>query len=125
MLKNIGILLLSAGLFWGCSKQNWIANFYMLQAETAIDKAAAQKMKKVPFEKRVLFYGRACENFAKAYERNPNVFTLGKIEMAADSCWKAGNPDFEALFREFEEAYIKDHPQEYEHGDSGVAMMEM
>ncbi len=90
-----------------------------------MDRAGNLKAQKMPFEKRVGYYEKACAYFAKAYERNPAVYTLARIESATDCCWKANNETQEEVFKEFEEEYIKNHPQEYEHGDSGVAMMEM
>ena len=109
----------------GCSAQDWTAKFYMFQAESAVDKATNLKSKKIAFEDRKVYYIKACEYFAKAYEKDSSVYTLTRIEMAADTCWKAGAQDQELMFQEFEKEYIEKHPQEYEHGDSGVGMMEM
>ncbi len=109
----------------GCSPNNWIARFYIVQAESKMDKAGNLKSHKTPFEKRVAYYAQACDYFSRAYERNPEVFSLARIESAADCCWKAGNEVQEELFRQFEEVYIKNHPQEYEYGDSGMGMMDM
>lgn len=97
----------------------------MVKAERALDEAASLRSKKVPFEKRTFLYAEACKNFSKAFEFNPDVFTLTRIEAAADSCWKAQREDAEAMFKQFEETYVKKHPQEYEYGDSGVGMMDM
>lgn len=125
MLKKMAFLAACLTLLSGCTPNNWIAKFYIFQAESRVDEAGNLKSHKIPFEKRISFYAQACDYFAKAYERNPEVFTLSRIETAADSCWKANQPNQEDLFRQFEEVYIKNHPQEFEYGDSGVGMMDM
>lgn len=102
-----------------------MAAIYAFRAESAIDKATALKSRKIPFEDRKIYYIKACDFFVKAYENDASVFTLTRIEQAADTCWKADNREGEAIFRDYEQEYIKNHPQEYEYGDSGVGMMEM
>ncbi len=116
----LSLMFLSA-----CSLQDWSARFYMFRAESSVDKATGLKSRKISFEDRKVYYVRACGDFIKAYQKNISVFTLTRIEMAADTCWKAGDPEKEDVFREYEKEYIKNHPQEYEYGDSGVGMMEM
>lgn len=109
----------------GCSPNHLIANYYIVKAENTVDKANGLKSKKVPFEQRATYYGTACLDFVKAYEKDINVFTLNRIEMASDTCWKAGKNEERDFFNDFEADYIKSHPQEFEHGDSGVAMIDM
>lgn len=118
-------LFLALAVFSGCSKTDWMSKIYMLKAENALSEAVMKKEKKVSYEQRVPYYARACENFRKAYDLNPEVFTLNRIEEAADACWRADDRETEDLFKEFEAEYSEKHPQEVEHGDSGVAMMEM
>lgn len=112
-------------VFQGCSKRDLMSKIYMLKAENALSEAALQKEKKVAYDDRVKYYQTACRNFRGAYDLNPDVFTLNRIESAADACWRAGDAENEEVFRIFEDEYSKKHPQEVEHGDSGVAMMEM
>ena len=122
-MKYLPILLL---LFLSaCSPKDWIARIYIVRAEGEVDRASELKSKKIPFEKRTEFYSRACGFFMKAYLKDPGIFTLTRIETAADSCWKAGKIQEEEVFKLFAEDYIQKHPQEYEYGDSGAAMMEM
>lgn len=109
----------------GCSTQDWMAAIYVFRAESAVDKATHLKSQKVSFEDRKTYYIKGCELFIKAYEKDVSVFTLTRIEQAADTCWKADDREGEAIFRDYEQEYIKYHPQEYEYGDSGVGMMEM
>ncbi len=109
----------------GCSKENFMAKIHVLNAENALTKAASLKEKKTAYDDRVPFYRTACLAFKSAFEADPSVFTINRIEEAMDSCWRSGDKENEELFRVFEEQYAKAHPQEYEHGDSGVAMMDM
>jgi hypothetical protein len=109
----------------GCTPHGWAARWYIVQAETALGKAHHLKDQKIPFERRLPHYAKACNAYVKAYEIDPAVFTLIRIEEAADCCWKAEMKDGEALFRQFEEEYSKAHPQEVEYGDAGVGMVEM
>lgn len=125
MLKKTAFLIACLAVLSGCSPNNWMARFYIFKAESSMDKAGNLKSHKIPFEKRISYYAQACDFFSKAYERNPEVFTLSRIEAAADACWKANQTNQEDLFRQFEAVYIKSHPQEFEYGDSGVGMMDM
>ena len=117
----LAVLLFAAA---GCSKQDLWAKFQVFRAEEELAKAAGLKDKKVAYETRVPFYSKACIFFKEAFDTDPNVFTLNRIEEAMDSCWRSGNKENEEVFKSFEEEYAKAHPQEYEHGDSGVAMMD-
>lgn len=83
------------------------------------------KERKVPFEERMPQYKEACGHYINAYEMDPAIFTLIRIEEAADACWKAGDRNEEQIFRMFEEEYAKAHPQETEYGDAGVGMIDM
>ncbi len=109
----------------GCSKQSLWAKYNMFKAEDELTKAAGLKDKKVPYDMRVPNYSRACFFFKKAFDADPSAFTLNRIEEAIDTCWRSSNAEYEELFKSFEEQYVKAHPQEYEHGDSGVAMIDM
>lgn len=125
MAKKAHFLLLILLVLSGCSAEKWTASFYLVQAENAVDQAWKMKDRKEPFEKRRVYYAKACGLFAKAYEKNDTVFSLARIEAAVDACWKAENEEQENVFRWFQEEYIKNHPQEYEYGDSGMGMMDM
>lgn len=122
LISLFSVLLLAVS---GCSKQDIMAKFQVFRAEEELSKAVMLKEKKVAYEQRVPLYNKACTFFKDAFETDPAVFTLNRIEEAMDACWRAGNKENEELFRTFEAQYAMAHPQEYEHGDSGVAMMEM
>lgn len=123
-LRLLILILLTAAVS-GCSGRDWKSKYYMLKAENALSEAAVLKEKKVEYAKRVPIYGKACIFFRKSYDTDNRVFTLNRIEEASDACWRSGNAENEEVFKNFEEEYAKKHPQEYEHGDSGVAMMDM
>lgn len=113
------LILLAVGIFFGCSAQSWLAQITMVQAEETYSKAYAMRVKKdVPYEKRLEFYRKACDEFSKAYDYDKNIFTLTRIESAIDACSRVNNEEKEAFFRAFEEKYIHEHPTEVEYGDA-------
>ena len=127
-LRKFALVCFFAGLCFmvsGCSKQDILAKFQVFRAEEELSKAVLLKEKKVPHDQRVPLYAKACNFFKDAFDTDPGVFTVNRIEEAMDACWRAGNKENEELFRIFEAQYAQAHPQEYEHGDSGIAMMEM
>ena len=109
----------------GCSSKDWLSKYYMLKAENSLSEAAVMKEKKIDYSKRVPVYAKACKFFRQSFDIDSRVFTLNRIEEASDSCWRAEDKENEDVFKAFEEEYAKKHPQEFEHGDSGVAMMDM
>ena len=95
----------------------------MFQAEEAHTKAYTLRLKKeVSYEERLKYYRRACEFFLKAYRYSDHTFTLNRIESAAEACLRVGDREAEQKFRQFEEKYIKAHPNEVEYGDAGPFM---
>lgn len=118
----LGIIILFLA---GCSSREWMARFYIVRAEAALDKARELKSKHVDYEKRVGYFQEGCDLFFRAYKISENAFTLVRIEMAADACWKANDMEKQESFRLFEEQYSKSHPQETEYGDAGVGMIDM
>ena len=102
-----------------------MARWYVVQAENDLTEAGHMKSRKILFEKRLPYYAKACRHYLKAYEIDASVFTLMRIEEAMDCCWKANMYDEEEQFKAFEVIYSQEHPQETEHGDSGVALMDM
>lgn len=91
----------------------------MFRAEEAHFKAYALRLKKgVSYEERLKHYRKACDLFLKAYRYSDRTFTLNRIDSAAESCMRIGNYEAEKKFREFEESYIKAHPNEVEYGDA-------
>ena len=108
----------------GCSKPFWTARFYMLKAEDRMSKAAMLKSQKIPYEGRIPYYREACLYFLRAYRSDPGIFTLGRIREAGDSCWRSGNGEGQAEFTRFEEKYAKQHPKEYEYGDTDATIPE-
>ena len=113
------LFLLTAG---GCSKPAWIAKLHMMQAENAYNRGHELRLQKIPYEARLKHYRIACHEFLKAYEKDPKVFTLYRIEMAGDACLRIEDQESVALFREFEAVYIAEHPTETEYGDAGAWM---
>ena len=125
MKKYIPVLILASLLYGGCSPRGWMARFYVVRAESAVGKAGELKHQKVSFDNRLPYFSRACRYYAKAYEIDPTVFTFIRIEEAADVCWKSKQSEKEEMFKNFEEQYIRSHPQEYERGDAGMGMVDM
>jgi hypothetical protein len=123
--SKIYVITVLCFILAGCSPDDWLAKFHMVKAEDYVTQAYQLKSKKVPYEKRLEIYKRACSEFSKAYSMDANAFTLMRIEEAVDACWKAENKLEEEKFKSFQETYIKAHPKEYEYGDSGASMMEM
>lgn len=108
-------------LLLGCSKQGWLAKIYMVKAEEAYSKAHALRVKKeIPYRKRLNLYREACNNFSKAYQIDLNAFTLNRIVSAAESCLRVEDFKKERLFKEFEEEYIRSHPDETKYGEAGA-----
>lgn len=116
------ILGLGAIVFisFGCSRDYLLANIYMFKAEGFYQQAYQLKIKKVPYEDRLSRYREACSYFLKAYELAPRIFTLNRIQTAADSCWRVEDQEAREKFLAFEEQYVKKHPQEYEYGEAGI-----
>ena len=91
----------------------------MFRAEEAFSKAyLLRRQKGATYEERLKLYARACNLFLKAHQYSDRTFTLNRIASAAESCMRVGNYEAEERFREFEESYIKVHPNEAEYGDA-------
>lgn len=91
----------------------------MFRAEEAFSKAYLLRLKKgTTYEERLKLYARACNLFLKAYRYSDRTFTLNRIGSAAESCLRVGDYEAEEKFREFEQRYIKAHPNEAEYGDA-------
>lgn len=113
------MFLLGAALFAaGCSRESWQAKIYIVKAENASMKGYALRIKKVPSEERLKYYRVSCAYFLKAYDLAPSIFTLQRIEMAADACLRVKDYDGEAIFQAFAEKYVAEHPTESEYGDA-------
>ena len=118
-MKKFFLFLFLTWMICGCSKQDWLSKIYIFRAEEAFSKAYALRLKRgVSYEERLKYYRKACEFFLKAYHRSDRTFTLTRIDSAAESCMRVGNYEAEQKFRQFEEAYIKAHPNEVEYGDA-------
>jgi len=118
MTRKFTFLLL---LFFlpACSKLSWMAEYYMVKAENAFEEAHALRIKKGAENERMKQYRIACKSFAKAHEYHPELFTLNRIYSAMDACMRTGDSENETKFREFEEAYARQHPKEVEYGEAG------
>lgn len=107
----------------GCTDPRWLAKVYMLKAENAFSKAYAMRVNKnISYDLRLKYYQGACSDFKKAYHFDPNIFTLYRIELAADSCLRVEDFEGVEVFRKFEEEYSKKHPKEVKYGDVGPWM---
>ena len=123
-MKRLSILFFILLFLGGCSKQSWLAKIYMVKAEDAFSKAHAMRVKKdkAAHNQRQQYYQVACDNFSKAYRWDSGAFTLNRIEEAAEACLRVEDAKDEQTFREFEEEYIKNHPDEAKYGDAGAYM---
>ena len=110
------ILLLSA-----CSSQHLLAKYYLFRADEIFYKAnyTLREAHKVSFKSREKYFGEACGYFKKAYQQDPAVFTLSRIESADQACLVIKDYEWVEKFRTFQDEYIKKHPMEYEYGEAG------
>lgn len=108
----------------GCSGKSWLARFEIVRAEEAYNRAHEMRTKKAPYEKRLKLYRKACDHFFRAYELYPEAFTLYRIEIAEETCFRVENTPSREAFAAFREEYIRTHPTETEYGDA-VPMMEI
>ena len=107
----------------GCSERDWDARLHMVKAEEAVAKAYGLRTQKgVAYDLRLKYYRIACEQFAKAYRSDKTSFTLNRIQSASESCLRIENYQQEKVFRDFEEEYVKQHPDEVKYGDAGAYM---
>lgn len=122
-MKKFGLALFAIFAVVGCSKPTWVAKIYVVKAENTATKAHAMRVDKgAPYEKRLRLYRAACRNFLKAYDYDPGVFTLYRIETATDSCLRVEDFGHANMFRDFEEKYAQAHPKEAKYGDAGPWM---
>ena len=112
------LLLFFILLFPGCSPGCLSAHVHMVRAEGAYDKAHEMRKTGVPYAKRLELYRVACDQAVKAYKASPAVFTLSRIEIAADACFRVEDLDNREMFLEFEEKYTAEHPDEVRYGDA-------
>lgn len=118
MIKKGCWVMLVVLLLGGCLKQGWLALIHMARAEKAYAKAYTLRVQReAAYKKRLELYQEACGQFLKAADYDANLFTLNRIEMAAQACMRAGDKAGEERFGLFAELYAQRHPQEAEHGD--------
>lgn len=96
----------------------------MVRAEEVFSKAHAMRVRKndSAYKQRLEFYREACDNFSRAYRINPETYTLNRIEEAIEACLRVEDFKDEEIFRQFEEEYAKNHPDETKYGDAGAYM---
>lgn len=116
-MKKIAALLLIGFLIAGCSKDDWMAKYYLFQAENAFSKAYSLRTKPGAEADRARHYQMAHDYFLKAYSIGPKFFTLTKIEQAYDTCLRLEDQTNAELFRQFGDEYAAAHPKEVEYGD--------
>jgi len=120
--KALALLLLSAFLMQACAPRAWQANWHMFQAESAAAKAYEMRVKKNLRETRLKLYRQACDHAKEAYRLDPGVFTLMRIEMAQDACFRVEDLDAREVFLEFFANYEAAHPTEATYGDAFPAL---
>ena len=123
-MKKLSLWIFALFCLSACSKQAWLAKIYMVKAEEAFSKAHAMRVKKneASYGKRLKYYKIACDNFAKAYRWNRGAFTLNRIDEASETCLRVEDLKNEQMFRQFEEEYAQNHPDEAKYGDAGAYM---
>ncbi len=122
--RSLVLFFILAAALTGCSGTNWLAHSYIFKAEQAFAKAYALRIKRkeVPYAQRLGLYQTACDYFWKAYEINKLVFTLSRIEAAAESCLRIENFEREKALQSFQAQYEATHPDEAKYGDAGAYM---
>ena len=120
MKTHLSFLLLIPLCLTGCSGDSWRAKYEALKAEDLYVKAYGLRIKRDPasHQERAGFYREACRRFLKALDLEPAVFTLSRIEEAADACLRVDQKEAEEKFRDFQDQYIRRHPTETEYGDA-------
>lgn len=116
-LHLLAILLIVSGCTPG-----WNAQTHIFRAEGAYDKAHEMRKKSGTSSQRLKLYQTACDEFVKAHEIDPGAFTLLRIEMASDACFRVEDLDSREMFLEFEEIYAEEHPDEVRYGDAFPAL---
>lgn len=115
--------LLSLLISAGCTQKSWLAQIYVVKAEEAFLKGYELRVKKgIPYERRLEYYRKACTHFRRAQDMDPAVFTLNRIVSAVEACRRVKDYESESQFREFEERYAIEHPNEVKYGDAGAWM---
>ncbi|HTL48815.1 MAG TPA: hypothetical protein VL688_12215 [Verrucomicrobiae bacterium] len=102
----------------GCGWRSWQASYHMVRAEHAAAKAYELRVKKDSHDARLALYKKACDDSVAAYQLSPSVFTLTRIEMAQDACFRVENHDAREMFLEFMTRYEAEHPTEVTYGDA-------
>jgi len=116
-MKKIFALIFLMLIISGCSKNDWMAKYYLFQAENAFNKAYSLRVKTGAETDRANHYRKAHDYFLKAYSIGPKFFTLTKIEQAYDTCLRLEDQPSAELFRQFGDEYAAAHPKEVEYGD--------
>lgn len=111
-------LFLLLSIATGCSGSHVPAKWAVVQAEGMFVKASEMRHDKNKHAARIRLYERACVQFVKAYELDPEVFTLYRIENAITACAWAENYAAKEIMQNFELDYIEQHPTEAEYGDA-------
>lgn len=125
-MKKTAFFLSIIFILTGCGQANNFiaARVQMFKAENAYAKAFSLKSKRVPYEQRIPYYRVACDLFYKAYQMDSGTFTLSRIHDATDSCWRVDDQEKEDIFAFFGDAYAKEHPKEFEYGDTDAPIPE-
>ncbi len=117
MNQKIALFLLLS-VITSCSGGHVLAKWAVVQAEDTFAKASDMRHDKNKHAGRIRLYERACAQFVKAYELDPGVFTLYRIENAITACAWAENYAAKEIMQNFEFDYIDQHPTEAEYGDA-------
>ena len=123
-MKKIFALLLIIISLGGCSKNDWMTQYYLFRAETAFNKAYDLRVKPGSDFERMKYYRQAHDCFIKAFRLNPKFFTLARIEQAQDACLRLEDKENESIFQKFGDEYVRAHPKEAEYGAAGMPSLE-
>lgn len=121
-MKKFNPFIFLTFFLFACSGQAWLAKIYIVKAENAFAKAHAMRIKKsdTSYQERLEGYHTACDYFSKAYQIHRDAFTLNRIGEAVESCLRVEDFTNEKIFREFEEEYVQNHPEETKYGEAGA-----
>jgi hypothetical protein len=122
MSKILALAILTLFLS-SCSGKDWMAKFYVTNAEESFAKALRMKSKS-SFEERQKYYGKACHYFKKAFTTDSSVFTYIRLVEASDACGRSEDSKAYEEFSVLSEEYAEEHPTEYNYGYAGSLVEE-
>ena len=92
------------------------ARFDLFKAEQIMWKTVKMKDRRASFKERQVYYSQACDIYLSVFQRASHLFTGGRMEEAAQSCFNAENFSGKQVFEEARASYCKKHPKECAYG---------